>query len=1001
MKDLWIRKHHNINHPMKLTYPLFVIAILALVAGFASDGFAQKAEVGRVTGTVLDASTGDPLIGATVQIEGTTIGAKCDLDGKFTLKDVPVGAHTLIVSMVGYAQTKVTSVEITSGGVESLDITMKSEALEIKGQVVTAKALKNTEASLLKERQGAASVSDAISAQEIAKSGSGNAGDAMTRVTGASVVGGKYVYVRGLGDRYSNTNLNGSPLPSPDPDVQTIPMDLIPAALLDNIVVQKTFTPDKWGDFSGGSVDFATKDFPEFRTITFSSSVGYNSQSTSSDILWYDGGSKDWLGYDDGKRDIPAYVLANANMTDGIRIVSSFITGYPDSSYQHSDVTAGELATYLDSASRAFNTNFTPRKKTAPMDQSYSISYGDQFNLFTRPLGVQASFTYNHKYRYYEDGTKGWYRLLSPTNGALDTDYRLDDKRGTDEVLWGGLLNLKYMVHNNHKFGFNYIRNQSGESSARSLIGPAYDINNDTANVDYRSRALEYKERRLSSAQFTGEHYGLLGSSIRASWMVGIASTKQDEPDLRYSSDEQQAVEQIDPETNETLITYNYLLNRSKYPTPQHLWRTIEEKNNDYKLDFEVPLATALKFKTGAAYLDKKRTQRQELYNFAITTGYGSYNGDVDAWASNVGLDTVRVLNTTTGRTQWVFSNMLTINDQRTNNYDGETKIFGTYGMFEVGLSSRLSLVTGVRYETTRMETTNLGASVGIADSSSQIEGNDWLPSVNLIYRLRPNMNARLAYGRTVARPNLKEMSHAFYYEFAGGITFQGNPDITYTHIDSYDARWEWFMRPGEILAVSGFYKRFKDPLELVMVNINHVQSIENVDRATVYGLELEFRRSLDHAARVLRYFKLGGNLTLVKSKVKIPEGELADIRLVDPNASDTRSMVGQSPYIVNLDLGYDNPIKGTSLTLLYNVFGKRMAVNAQDFTPDIYEQPAHTVDLIGSQRVLWGVNLKFSAKNILNAEKKFTQEFNGVEYITQEYKPGRTYSFGISYTFE
>jgi len=311
--------------------------------------------------------------------------------------------------------------------------------------------------------------------------------------------------------------------------------------------------------------------------------------------------------------------------------------------------------------------------------------------------------------------------------------------------------------------------------------------------------------------------------------------------------------------------------------------------------------------------------------------------------------------------------------------------------------------VGGLRYETTRMRTEIFEAVsfYGEGATESDIDGEDYLPSLNLIYKLRPDMNLRTSYGRTLARPMLREMSPSYFDYFSAGRLYYGNPELTYTRIDNYDLRWEYFLRPGEILAVSGFYKKFHDPIEQVIVGVNGDVQPLNVSDGTVYGAEFEFRRQLDFIGSPLRYFKLGGNFTLVHSEISLTEDELENVRAWDPNADDTRPMAGQSPFIINADLAYDNPLLGTSITLLYNVYGERLSFNQEDGTPNIFEQPKQTLDLISSQRVLGGVKLKFAVKNLLDSETRFTQEFKEHVYVAEGHKSGRTYAFGLSYTFD
>ncbi|MBD3401839.1 TonB-dependent receptor plug domain-containing protein, partial [candidate division GN15 bacterium] len=362
------RETHQVMKHLVLVFTIMLTVILAV----SPNGYTQSSakETGTISGKVVDAKTGDVMIGATVMVEGTQLGARTDLDGRFSIRQVPSGAVNLVVRAIGYTAVTITDVQVTAGEVTKINPTLSSETIELGEKIeVTAKAVQNTGAALLKQRQAAASVSDAISSEEISKSGAGDAADAMSRVTGASITDGKFVYVRGLGDRYSNTNINGSPIPSPDPDRQAVPLDMFPTGLLDNIVVQKTFTPDKPGNFTGGSVDLTTRDFPEYRQLSFSTSVSYNSETTGKSILMADEGSKDWLGYDDGRRDIPQYVEDNYQIGVDVPTDQVFING---------SATADTLALveYIDRTSNSFNPVMAPQRKTAPWSQKYGFSYG-------------------------------------------------------------------------------------------------------------------------------------------------------------------------------------------------------------------------------------------------------------------------------------------------------------------------------------------------------------------------------------------------------------------------------------------------------------------------------------------------------------------------------------------------------------------------------------------------------------------------------------------------
>jgi TonB-dependent receptor len=283
------------------------------------------------------------------------------------------------------------------------------------------------------------------------------------------------------------------------------------------------------------------------------------------------------------------------------------------------------------------------------------------------------------------------------------------------------------------------------------------------------------------------------------------------------------------------------------------------------------------------------------------------------------------------------------------------------------------------------------------------LDDKDLLPSINFIYHLTENMNIRSSYGKTLARPNFREKAPYANYNFAADFIFIGNPDLKRTLIDNYDLRWEWFLRPGEIIAVSGFYKYLKNPIERV-INVLFASEggevfYENIDKAELMGVEIEMRKRLDEISDLLSNFNIGANISIIHSEVNIPEGELQVIKNIDPNAESTRPLQGQSPYLLNLELGYNNVSSGTYVSVFYNVFGDRLAEISIGGTPDIFERSRPMLDFTFSQIVLSNFNLKLTVKNILNSAYKLTHEFKGEEYIRTEYKTGTSVSLGIGYS--
>ena len=423
---------------------------------FCTPALAQEAaEQGSIVGVVVDSENGETLPGANVVVEGTPTGTTTDLDGRYELAVDP-GTYNLVFSYIGYNDATVQNVEVAAGEPTRIEMQLTSEAIGLEEVVVEARAVRNNEASLLRDRQKAAAVSDAVSAEAISRSGSSDAADAMEKVTGASVVGGKYVYVRGLGERYSNTQLNGAELPTADPDKKAVQFDLFPSNLLDNIVTTKTFTPDKPGNFSGGLVNINTKSFPDDLSIQFSASASYNSQATFNDnFLTYPGGSLDWLAVDDGTREIPE-ALRNQDVD-----VPNPIRARRDA----------ELAAELDRLSDSFNNVMAPVEGTGPVNQSYSLSVGNQSPVFSNPLGYTFGLNYSRGASFYGSGATERYSFKGVGADELTPSLLLEDQRGTEETSMGGLANLAYRLGGNNELGLNAVYTRSAESEARLQAG--------------------------------------------------------------------------------------------------------------------------------------------------------------------------------------------------------------------------------------------------------------------------------------------------------------------------------------------------------------------------------------------------------------------------------------------------------------------------------------------------------------------------------------------------
>ena len=951
---------------------------LSLFLIFSSTTFAQDA-AGRIAGTLVDATTGDPLIGANVIIDGQPLGASSDIDGNYLITDVPAGTYTIIVQYVGYADTKITEVVVAAGERTKLDVSVKEEIIEGDEVIVEAKLLENTGASLLKKRQRAGAVSDAVSAEEFSQTGSGDAAEAVKQVVGASVVDGKYVYVRGLGDRYSNTQLNGVELPSSDPDKKAFQLDLLPTNLLDNIVTIKTFTPDKSGSFSGGIVDVGTKNFPEEMTFKVSYGTSMNSQTTFDDnFLTYEGGANDWLGTDDGTRAVPELVSNGSvdpnELPSSVSEVRNNLDGVPS---QNSSALG-----------KAFGSVMDVTRSSAPVNQSFGLSTGNQIQVGeTSSIGYIGSVTYGRSFSFYEDGEIGIYSRR-PGVDDLDPQYLASDSKGSEDASIGALASLAYNITPSQQISGNVFFSRSGTSTTRLQTG-VWPEQFDSERI-LSTRELRYVERDITSFQLRGKHQisPLFGSTLE--WSAATSSTSQDEPDRRILS--------FLTDTSRTPTVYT--ISSNALGRPSRFFRGLEDNSDNFSIDLTIPFpqwgGLSSQFKIGSAFQQGDRMFSESLFEYIPdNTLFQAAEGNIAEFFSNENFDYFRDENAP-GRP--LRGNIVTDASNLQNNYEGEQEVFAGYGMIDIPLSSKLRFVGGARYETTKLNAASQDTSLEVGD----IDLGDLLPSANFVYSVNPDMNIRVAATRTLARPNFREIAPYSNKDFVGGFTVTGNPELNRTLIENYDLRWEWFAGPGEIFAISGFYKKMEDPIEVTFQEGTTASNLRvtwvNVPEATILGAEFEARLNLGRFAQALTNFTVGGNLSFVNSSVDIAEDELLNRQGIDPDYNETtRDLQGQSPYIVNLDLLYNNYERGTTATLHYNTFGERLARVSRGATPDIFEQPATSLDFVFSQKIGGFLSAKFSVKNILDSEFKEIYPINDTPYFS--YKRGTSYSLGLSYS--
>jgi len=939
-----------------LRWLLFAALLFGGTAWGSPPARAQSGDgTGAIAGVVVDAAEGKPLPGANVSIEGTTTGTSTDLNGRYRLDGLSPGTYDVLFSFVGFQQKTVTGVEVDAGQTTRLEVTLAEATAQLGEVVVEAEAARDSEAGLLKERAAAAAVSDAISAETISRAGAGTVADAMSLVTGASIIEGKYVNVRGLQGRYIDTQLNGSSLPSTDPDGKSVALDVFPSSLIDNVVTTKTFTPDRPGSFTGGSIDITTKSYPDDRFFNVSFSASSNSEvGVGGNLL---------------------------RMTEGLDGVPSVVENLPDEpppffTNEESKVAATTAAT------EAFKTQITPRRDDVIGNQSVEVAFGDQYRVLDdRPLGVIATGTYDKSFSGFEDGITARFNQTGLTSETLNPTAQFSTQRGVEETLMSGLLGLSFQPQSQHEVGLRFLYTDDEEERARIETGTLpRDFSGDT---QFQTRALRTIERSVFSAELDGTHrFGAGREGLRADWRVTRSRANRDEPDFRLFSNQFNVAE------GDTA----FAISPSIFLPPSRFFRDMTEDEWGGEASAEVSFGS-VEVKTGGRYQTKSREFRERIFQHRLdqTNFTGDANALVNEQAGPVGRDE---------RGRMRFGTFIRDFTDSRNNYDGDQDIGAGFLMVELpvpGLSS-MRFTGGLRVEYTDMSI----ATIGDEPRRGQFEETDFLPSANLKWGLQDDMNLRFSFGRTIARPTFREFAPFESFDFVGDYIERGNPDLDRTRVNNLDIRWEWFVRPGELLSVSGFYKDFTDPIERTIdpeAAANQVITYVNRDDANVYGVELEARKRLAVLASWLRHVQVGGNLTLTQSEVSRPDDVLQAIRAFDVDADDSRDLQGQSPYIVNVNAGYENPNTGTSVNVFFNRFGDRLDIVTRNGN-DIFERSRSMININASQRLPGGIKAKISVENVLSSEKVVSQSFRGQEFINDFQPLGRTISVGFSYSY-
>jgi outer membrane receptor protein involved in Fe transport len=900
---------------------------------------------GRLIGRVISSEDQRPIAGARIFVRGQPVEVETDSTGRFEL-EATQGEQVLSIVRTGFSTEVVEGVLITEEAGEE-QVFKLLPAAPLYEFAVRAPRLAGGTSTLLSERKTSSAVSDVLSAEQMSAAGDSDAAGALKRVPGLTVVGGKYVYVRGLGERYSSTLLNGAGLPSPEPERRVVPLDLFPTSSLESVVIQKTFSPDRPAEFGGGVIQLRTRGVPEKPIAKFSISTGFRTGTTFQDAMVSPRGPTDTLGIDGGWRDLPAAV-SEASDDEPLEEGDMF----SDRGY-----TADELEVFGEEMPNRWN----PEAEMTPPDGGFGVTLGRGWTPGEAKLGVLFGMGYgvSHKTRSYD---KLYYTLGQA--GELEESHRYRFNKSGRGVRLGGILCLGLSPNADHNFTSTTLVARKTDDSVRTYSGLNRDV-----DAEIEVTRLRFLERMLITQQFTGRHRFDVGEGPTIDWRYTFSVASRAEPDRREYRFDQEAEDlwllSDRPEGN------------------QRFFSDLRDEGHDVGGDFTLPFkqwsGLVARFKAGGSYLSKSRQVDTRRFKFMHK---GPLAGDSDVLSGspeeifvpdNIGSDGFQFEEVT----------------RQTDNYTAAQTIGAGYFLIDLPFTEWLRLMGGIRVEhgvqeVSTFELFNPDSTPVIADLVS----TDVLPGVTVTLKPAESHLLRLGYGLTVSRPDFRELSPATFNDVTGGRQTFGNPDLDRARIHNVDLRWEWYPTPLESISAGLFYKKFEQPVEtVVVVSAQHSVTWQNAESADNVGFEFDMRKDFAFVHPRLADLSFAANLSLIYSQVRI--GESAGIQ-----TSNQRALQGQSPFVVNLQLSYDNPDIGTRATLSYNVFGRRIEQVGALGAPDSFEEPFHQLDFAVKQKLRHGFSVGFKVKNMLD----YTERRSQGDYETQRIKRGVQFGLSLSW---
>lgn len=949
---------------MKKYFCSILIYSLCLSALCLAKNKVTEEEVGSISGNIVDAKTNEPLIGVNVILDGTTIGASTDIDGTFKIKNLKKGTYTLNCTYISYKTKKIEKVEVNNGKTTTVNIQLEENVAELNAVNITANKVTNTDGAVVNEVKKSEQVVNGVSADQISKAQDKDASEVIKRVPGVTIVGNRFVMIRGLSERYNSVLLNNSVTPSFEADTRAFSFDVIPSQHIDRLLIYKTASPELPGDFAGGAIKVFTKNIPDENNFSIGYGTGFLSGTTNKDFYKYEGGKKDWLGVDDGTRNLSS--------------------DFPAHLKEIKDTNA------INQLGKSLSNNWTIHSSKAMPDQKLSLNFARKFSIRKIQIGNITSINYITSKNYF-DIHRLDFNSIDEKTGKSDTIFDYHDNQYTQNISTGIIHNWSVKLNNQHKIEFRNFFNQIGKIQTTVREGKNFEAGNEVRAYEY-----SFLSRKIYSGQLSTIH-DFFNEKTHLELTFGYSKANRNEPDrrrIRY-------VRNLDINTDEGDDPRYYAL-LSTTASLNDAGRFFSELNEEIQtggINVEQKIKIKNfepKIKAGFYYEKKERAFSARVLGYAMAKS-SKFNWDI----SYQPLDSIfreENINSYWGLQLKEITNP-------SDAYTASNEQIASYLAFSLPLTKKINVNTGARIENNQQ----------ILNSFSQFNGNkevtvnnlktDVLPSLNATYNFTEKSLVRIAYGITLNRPEFRELAPFAFYDFDFNGTVYGNDSLKNATIYNYDARYEFYPAPSEMISVGIFYKKFDNPIESIIIpgsgSVSRTYSFSNADFATSLGAEVEIRKSLQFLKiKPLSNFGVMLNGALIKSKVDLGAKAVAQ--------SNERAMQGQSPYVVNGGIFYKVDSLKLQVNVLYNVIGPRIVLVGSVGYPDIVEMPRNQLDISVGKMFGKHLEIKFAVKDLLNQSVLYIQDSNEdgkykrnrSDQQIMSYKRGSIFTLGVNWKF-